>query len=89
MDGEVVSDFPAELTIDGLETLWDNGVISDYETFEDLRDAQTFMKAFERGLSSRVIALYTQVDGGENDEVYLKGVHVVNRTGIYLVAWGG
>ena len=60
--------------------------IENYELFESYEDAQQFMKYFERGLTPKRLVFYTQVEE-DGKRVYLKGKHIVNRTGIYLVAW--
>ena len=78
--------FPEEITSEELDNLYDSGEIRDYETFCSLEDARSFINAFKRGLSDRDIELYTQIDS-EGGTVYLRGEHVVNRTGVYLVIW--
>jgi len=79
--------FPEEMTIPESEKLIGEGVFSDFETFDDLEVAKTFMEAFKRGLSEREVEVYTQVDSDSGDRVYVRGIHFVNRTGVYLVAW--
>jgi len=54
-------------------------VFSNEYDFINLYRAQKFVKQ-SNGI------LYTQIDG-EKDRVYSKGIHFVNRTGIYLVVY--
>lgn len=77
--------FPEVFEIFDDDTLKKYGV-SDYETFDELETAKKFMELFKQGLSERDIEIYTQVDG-DRRTYYLRGIHVVNRTGVYLVAW--
>lgn len=48
-----------------------------FEIFQDLMKARNFAEK-NRG------QIYTQVDG-DTDVVYSKGIHYVNRTGVYAV----
>lgn len=77
---------PKQLTAKDLEELESAGLIIDYEHFESLEDAEAFIEALSRGISDREIELYTQIDS-DGETTYLKGKHVVNRTGVYLVVW--
>lgn len=66
------------------------GEWQDYETFDNLDTANQFADALKNSLSEYETQIYTQVDvegEGENSYAYLKGLHLVNRTGVYLVAW--
>jgi len=78
------STFPEEIGEDELELMIGDGV--DYEHFESLEDAEEFVNALSKGISDKEIALYTQVDES-GKTVYRKGKHLVNRTGVYMVAW--
>lgn len=65
-----------ELTLEQVDKLEDR-----FDTFEGdlaLALARRLMK-FEGG------EIYTQVDGEDGKPVYLRGVHAVNRTGVYGV----
>jgi hypothetical protein len=57
------------------------------ETFEDKSDAIIFLHAFSKGLTGRGLGIYTQVDSDFGKRVYVKGLHYVNRTGVYAVVW--
>jgi hypothetical protein len=63
--------YPKELDCD---KLYDYEIV---EIFENLSDAKECAKIIHGHI-------YTQVDG-DTDIVYSKGVHFVNRTGVYAV----
>ena len=67
------NEYPEELSIEEVDNLED----FEYYGLKDLEQALRWSKKLG-GM------LYTQVDSGM-DRVYLKGNHLVNRTGIYLV----
>lgn len=81
--------FSDEISEEELELMVGDGV--DYEHFESLEDALNFIEALKKGISDKEVALYTQVDtcfSSESGKIaYRKGEHLVNRTGVYMVAW--
>jgi|Deesub1362B_J571_1020462.scaffolds.fasta_scaffold25542_2 hypothetical protein len=72
-------ELPEEIPLD--ELLEMEGTILDYETFNDIEKAKSFLE--EKKKVKPTAAIYTELDG----DVYLKDVHYVNRTGRYIVAW--
>jgi len=79
------NDFPDEVKIEEMDDVFD-----DYEIFDDLDTAKTFKEALEKALDSeyRRIEIYTQVDSEVSDDrLYVRGIRVINRTGIYAVVW--
>jgi hypothetical protein len=64
-------EYPYELTFDQIECY------KALRIFEDLKKASGY--AGKTGGQ-----IYTQVDG-DTDRIYSKGIHYVNRTGIYAV----
>lgn len=79
-------DFSQVVTPDEAHQMVNEGNWMQFETFDEIEVAKTFRDALEKSISGRKAQLYTQVDADE-DVVYDKGVHFVNRTGVYLVAW--
>lgn len=64
-------EYPDELTFDQIECY------KALRIFEDLKKA--------RGYAEKTSGqIYTQVDG-DTDRIYSKGIHYVNRTGMYAV----
>ncbi len=53
---------------------------------DDLEKAKAFQKLLKESLDEIDSVIYTQVDTDSGDRVYLKGIHFVNRTGVYMVA---
>lgn len=64
-------EYPDEMTCDQM------GRYKTFEIFDDLMKAKNFAEK-NKG------QIYTQV-GGDEDVVYSKGIHYVNRTGRYAV----
>jgi hypothetical protein len=64
-------EYPDEMTCDQMGR---------YKTFRIFQDAKRAMGYAEKAHGE----IYTQVDG-DIDVVYSKGIHYVNRTGIYAV----
>jgi len=76
-------DFPDVLSIEETYELPYFKTFSDGDANDNARDAHEFAKKVDG-------VVFTQVDADApfpNDIVYLKGFHLVNRTGIYAVAW--
>lgn len=71
MQGENKIEYPDELTFNQIECY------KALRIFEDLKKARDYAEK----TGGRI---YTQVDG-DTDRIYSKGVHYVNRTGIYAV----
>lgn len=67
-------DYPDQLTIRQADRF------KDFESFYELEEAMAY--AAKTGGQ-----VYTQVDSGGDypDRLYSKGVHLVNRTGVYIV----
>jgi len=61
-------------------TIRQSGRYKNFESFYELDEAKAFAKR-TRG------QIYTQVDSGSDypDRLYSKGIHFVNRTGVYIV----
>lgn len=79
---------PDQLTWDEIDLYMHEGPFVDFETFDDLATAEQFAASLEKGLSEHETQIYTQVDSDTSDElVYLRGKHIVNRTGKYIVIW--
>jgi len=78
--------FPDELTVDEVHQMVNEGNWLEFETFSELDAAKHFQDSLGATLSERQAQVYTQVDA-EGDVVYLRGEHLVNRAGVYLVAW--
>ncbi len=76
---QVEVELPEEIPLD--ELLEMEGTILDYETFDDLEEAESFLE--EKKKEKPTAAIYTELDR----DVYLKGKHYVNRTGRYIVVW--
>ena len=55
-----------------------------FKTFTDEADNQQAAIEFAKRVFGIV---YTQVDGGDGSVLYDRGFHLVNRTGVYAVAW--
>jgi hypothetical protein len=64
-------EYPDELTCDQM------GCYKTFKIFQDVKKAWSYAKKTHG-------EIYTQVDG-DDDVVYSKGLHYVNRTGIYAV----
>lgn len=64
-------EYPDELTCDQM------GRYKTFRIFQDARKADIYAKKIHG-------QIYTQVDG-DTDVVYSKGIHYVNRTGVYGV----
>jgi hypothetical protein len=76
-------DFPNVLSIEETFDLPYFRTFSDGDADDNAMGACKFAKRVDG-------VVYTQVDADApfpNDIVYLKGFHLVNRTGIYAVAW--
>ena len=59
----------------------------EFENFETFTEEEDNLKAaIEFAKKVRGI-VYTQVDGDDGSVLYDRGFHVVNRTGVYAVAW--
>lgn len=72
--------YPEELTFDQFDKIsWDYDQQFGLDDDKDMTPAE--IEEFANKIGGKV---YTQVDG-ENDRVYVKGLHKINRTGIYEV----
>jgi hypothetical protein len=74
--------YPDELTFDQFDMLkWDDekqfGLSDDRALHEIAKDVRTYAQVTGG-------QIYTQIDG-EEDRVYARGMHLVNRTGIWWV----
>lgn len=65
-------EYPDEMTCDQM------GHYKTFRIFQDIEKALNYTKE----ISGQI---YTQIDG-DNDVVYSKGVHYVNRTGVYMLS---
>lgn len=71
MEIPIYENMPYELTIEETGN-------HDFEIFHDLEGVRKYYNGGGNG------QLYTQVDAGM-DVVYLRGYHLVNRTGVYII----
>lgn len=65
-----------ELTLMQVDELGDGFIV--------LQGPSALKKAISRALD-RSTQIYTQVDGEDGKPIYLRGIHTVNRTGVYGV----
>jgi len=71
MPNKIKIDYPDEMNCDQM------GHYKIFRIFQDVKKADSYAKKMQG-------QIYTQVDG-DTDVVYSKGIHYVNRTGIYAV----
>ena len=74
----IYKDYPEVLTLD------ESDRFENFETFTKEEDNRKTAIEFAKKVSGIV---YTQVDGDYGSVVYDRGFHIVNRTGVYAVAW--
>lgn len=81
-DDDKIADLPEVMTLDTDQE------IDIFVPFDDLEKAKQFKKLLEESLDGQPLKaeIYMQVDGDETDDrYYVKGIHVINRTGVYAV----
>ena len=82
-----MSIFKEELSWSEIEKLSDDHKCN-FVTFDNLKYTEMLKEALENSVDGYISEIYTEVDAGSGYSL-LKGKHLVNRTGIYIVAWTG
>jgi len=72
--------YPEVLTLDEADEFENFKTFTNEGPYNNLRAAVEFAKKVS-GI------VYTQVDGDDGSVLYGRGFHLVNRTGVYAVAW--